>query len=360
MRKKRKIAALLFGGILLALTACGKKEEPEVAKREKIEKYNVDEYVTKLGEYKGLEYKEQSIEPTEDEIKAEIDVFLKNHPTEVTDRAVKMGDITNIDFVGKKDGVAFDGGTSKGFDLEIGSGRFIPGFEDGIIGMKKGETKDLNLKFPEDYHAENLKGAEVIFTVTVNKISAPVEELSDELVSKNSNFKTAAEFTANVKKELYDKKKVETTRIAQTELLKKVIDASEIKEVPETLKAIYMNEYIGYYEKLAKDNGMEFGEYLEKAWKMSEENMRKAAENIAVNLGSQKLIIEAIAKKEGIVCTDEEYKAEFEEYYQASGVAGKVERSEFEKTTGRDMIEEVVVAKKVFKLLLDEGKAIKE
>lgn len=358
--KKKMMLALLFGATLFAVVACGKKEEKKVEKREAIEKYQVDDYVKKLADYKGLEYKKQNTEPTEEEIKEEVKAFLENYPTEINDRPVKEGDNTNIDFKGMKDGVAFDGGTAKAYDLKIGSGKFIPGFEDGIIGMKKGETKDLKLKFPEDYHSENLKGAEVVFTVTVNSISAPLEDLTDELVAKNTEFKTAVEFTANVKKELYNRKQTEATRAAQTELLKKVIDASEITGIPETLKETYMKEYVGYYEEQAKKNGLEFGEYLKKAWNMSEESMKKAAEDLALNLGAQKLIVEAIAKKEGLSCTEEEYKAEFEEYYQASGMAGKVEKAEFEKSTGRDMIEEVVVAKKVFKLLLEEGKPIEE
>lgn len=365
--KKKMMLAMIFGLSLLALTACGKKvekdgkSESEVKKTETetektIEDYNVDDYVTKLGNYKGVEYIEQPVEPSEDEVKAEENAFLKAHPKESADGVVKNGDTVNIDFMGKKDGVAFDGGTAKGYDLGIGSGNFIPGFEEGLVGMKKGETKDLDLKFPETYHAEDLKGAAVVFTVTINKIMSPVTELTDELVAENSEFKTVSEFRSNIKKGLYAKKKEEATRKKQTELLRKVIDSSEIKEIPVSLRDAYVKEYVGYYQNLAANNNMEFGEYLEKVWKMKEEDVKKAALNIAESLGKQKLVIEAIAKKEGFSVTTEEYKAELEEFYKASGVADKMDKATFEKNTGKKAIEDIVIAKKVIDLLEKEGK----
>lgn len=357
--KKKMVLSLVFGAILLALTACGKKEETkEVEKKKVIEDYNVDEYVTKLGNYKGLEYKLEENEPTEEEIKAEVDAFLAAYPDTITDRPVQEGDTVNIDFVGKKDGVAFDGGTAKGYDLTIGSHKFIPGFEEGLVGLKIGETKDLSLKFPEDYHSEELKGAAVVFTVTINSISSAKTELTDELVAANSDFKTVSEFTDNIKKELKVNKEESAKRVRQTDLLEKVIADSEIKPIPETLKAAYIKEYVGYYERQAKANKMEFQDYLKKAWNMTEEDMKKAAENMANNLGRQKLVMEAIAKKEAMTVSEEEYKAELEAYYNASSLSQSMDIEAFEKQTGKQMIEDIVTAKKVLQLLEKEAKAV--
>lgn len=360
--KKKWILALLFASMLFALSACGKKAEEKVEEKTEnneemeVESYNVDDYVTELGNYKGLEYEKRDVEPTEEEVKAELDAFLAKHPEKVTDRAVAKGDTANIDFVGKKDGVPFEGGKAEGFNLVIGSGKFIPGFEDGLIGHKTGETVDLNLKFPDTYHAEELKGAAVVFTVKINHIETPPKELTDEMVAKSTDVKTVAEFKAKVKKEIYDRKKISARNLVHGELLKQVIKASKIKEIPESLMKSYQNDYIQYYEGNAKANKMSLEDYLKKVWNMTVEDMKKNAAELAKNMSEQKLIVEAIAKKEKFDTTEEEYKVELEEYYKESGYATKMDKETFEKTVGKQNIKNVVLAKKVLKLLEENGK----
>lgn len=364
--KKKMIFLMLFSAMLFSLVACGKKEESkketeqEVGKEETavVEDYNVDDYVTKLGNYIGVEFEKQETETTEEEVKMELDAFLNAHPVEVKDRAVQNGDIANIDFVGKKDGVAFDGGTAKGYNLTIGSGSFIPGFEEGLVGKKIGETVDLDLQFPETYHSEELKGAKVVFTVTINSISTPAKELTDEFVAKNSTeVKTVEELKNKVKKEINERKEQSAKNMVQTELLKKVIEDSEIKEIPKSLKGQYVNNYVSYYENKAKENGLELEDYLKKVWNMTVDEMNKNADNIAENLGKQKLIIDAIVKKENITVSEEEYKKELEEYYKASGFEGQMDIKTFEKTVGTENVNNIVKAKKVFELLQKNGVA---
>ena len=140
----------------------------------------MDQYI-KVGEYKGLDVQEDVQEVTDSDIDIQIQTNLSQNLVEVEDEnaEVKNGDVVNIDYEGKKDGVAFDGGTAEGFDLTIGSGSFIDGFEDGLIGAKKGETRDLNLTFPENYQAEELAGQDVVFTVKINAIKT-TPELTEE------------------------------------------------------------------------------------------------------------------------------------------------------------------------------------
>jgi trigger factor len=144
-------------------------------------------------------------------------------------RAAEKGDEVIIDFVGKKDGEAFDGGTAKDYPLRLGSNSFIPGFEDGIVGKKSGETFDIDLKFPDDYHAASLKGEAVTFTVTLNKVEElMLPELNDEFAAKSGPFKTLAELKDDVKRELANQREAEATDKLKDELVTKLIEASTV------------------------------------------------------------------------------------------------------------------------------------
>lgn len=352
--KKRVMMSLLLIGAFFVLAACGKKNEEE--KKEEVKDYDIEQIV-ELGNYIGLEYKKIDTEATEDEIKSEFDRFLASHPEKITDKPVEKGDTANINYVGKKDGVAFDGGTAEGYNLVIGSGSFIAGFEDGLIGHKPGETVDLNLKFPEEYHAKNLAGAAVVFTVTINYIERAPKELTDEFVTKNSEYKTIANMRTEVKKKIQDEKKIRVRNITHEKLLEQVIKASKIKDIPESLLKSYRDNYLNYYAENAKANKMSLEEYLQKAHRITVEDMNKKADELAEKLSKQKLVIEAIAAKEHLDATGEEYKAELEELYKESGYDKTMDKETFETTLGKENIKNVVLAKKVLKLLEDKGVA---
>ena len=219
---KKKIAKVLVAGLIgLQLIGCSNqntanteenKETTETAENTEaasvsiyFNEINADEYVT-LGDYKGLEVVSNVVTITDADVDAYIEYMLSMSGgalEEVTDRdVVENGDVANIDYIGKKDGVAFDGGTAEGYDLGIGTGTFIPGFEEGLVGVKKGETVDLNLTFPENYSAADLAGAEVVFTVTVNGIYKEVTpEFTDEYVAELGieNISTVEEYRAYMK-----------------------------------------------------------------------------------------------------------------------------------------------------------------
>ena len=162
--------------VALLLSGCGMKEED----MKYLKDFDPSKYVT-LGEYKGMNITIPKTEVTDEDVDSYIDYLLSANESyvDITDRDVAQnGDVANIDYEGKKDGVAFDGGTAQGYDLNLGSGVFIDGFEDGVVGMKVGETKDLTLTFPDNYANEDLAGAEVVFTVTLNSIKEAKKILS--------------------------------------------------------------------------------------------------------------------------------------------------------------------------------------
>ena len=212
--------------------------------------YDPSEYVT-LGEYKGLTIEVDLVEVTDEDVMSQIALETKQTVSEGT---VEEGDIVNIDYVGKIDGEEFEGGSAEGYDLEIGSSTFIDGFEEGIIGMQTGETKDLELTFPEDYHSEELDGLDVIFTVTVNSISrAP--ELTDEVAGSIVEGMTAEAYQESVRQDLEEQAKENQKSDAQQKLLQAVYDNATISGYPEENLQYTINRAKNYYEWLAKSSG---------------------------------------------------------------------------------------------------------
>ena len=185
---KKQIGAVVLAGVMmLSLTGCGSNE-----KAKKYSKY------VELGDYKGIEYTMDVAEVTDDQVNQQIDSFLDGlaETEEVTDRAVEDGDTVNIDFTGTKDGEEFEGGSSEGYDLVIGSGSFIDGFEDGLIGHEIGDEVSLDLTFPEEYpQNEDLAGQDVNFKVTINSISVKnTPELTDKVVADNTDYDNVEDY----------------------------------------------------------------------------------------------------------------------------------------------------------------------
>lgn len=189
-----------------------------------------------LGDYKKLKVEEEKISVAAKEVTEIIDRMRQGFSEKkAVERAAKDGDEATIDFVGKKDDVAFDGGTGTDYPLTLGSNSFIPGFEEGIIGKKVGETFDLKLKFPEDYHAADLKGADVVFTTTLKELKEVVlPEVDDKFAAQAGPFKTVDELKADIKRELTEQKEREAKEKLKDELVKQLIDVSEVP-APEIL-----------------------------------------------------------------------------------------------------------------------------
>ena len=263
-----------------------------------------------LGQYTGVEYTKQDTEVTDEEIEAQITQLLSQNPVveEITDRAVENGDIVNIDFVGKKDGVAFDGGTAEGYDLEIGSNSFIEGFEAGLVGAKIGESLDLDLTFPENYGNADLAGKPVVFTVTVNSVKkeTPAETFDDAFVERvTTEYKTADEYKAAIAAQLKEQKVQNALNQQKGEVLNKVVGTSEFKTLPQDRV-----DYQAYYNKYSQQyQASMFGMTLEDLLGMYgttmeqfEQQCRESAEEYV----KQDLVMYAIADKENIEVSEDD------------------------------------------------------
>ncbi len=297
-----KRAAVYFGAALLAtvfLAGCEKSGE------DKLSKIDAKKYVT-LGEYKGLEVTINDTTVSDGEVDEAVNSALSAKATKepVTDRAVQDTDTVNIDYVGKKDGVAFDGGTASGYDLTIGSHTFIDGFEDGLIGAKTGEKRTLNLTFPENYSSEELAGKDVTFDVTVNYISANVvPELNDAVAKELDSTVSSAEEYVQKKRESLEKSKSDAAKSAAfKDLLTQVQQASTIvsgDEIPKWLvEKNTETEKKGFEASLAM-YGLDMETYL-KQYGMSEDEFDAQVKEYAATEAQQQLLVEALAQAENI------------------------------------------------------------
>ena len=307
--------------------------------------------IVKLGEYKGLKLEVIDTVVTDDEIESRIKATLSMNPEKipVEGRAVENGDIVNIDFEGKLDGVAFDGGTFKGYDLTIGSGSFIPGFEEQVIGMKKGETKDLDITFPDPYENNpDLAGKATVFTVTLNEIYKETPaELTDAWVERVTmgQQKTVAEYREAIKTEIEKYKKDNSDTEAQIAAMEQVIENSEFELSEEGINKEY-TDMKAEYEKMATAYGMDIKQFAELSNMTEEEFDVKLKEN-AENRAKQKLIIDEIFKKEKMSLEDADY-ADLEEQ---TGMA----KNDLYLQYGQSMVDDYVKTVKVEQFMVDNA-----
>ena len=308
--------------------------------------YDASEYVT-LGEYKGLTVEVDPVEVTDEQVMDKIASETKQTLTEGT---VEDGDTVNIDYVGKIDGEEFDGGSAEGYDLEIGSCTFIDGFEDGIIGMQVGETKDLELTFPEDYHSEDLAGKDVVFTVTVNSISR-VPELTDEVADNVVEGMTAEAYQESVRQELEDSAKESQKSDAQQKLLQAVYDNATISGYPEENLQYTINRAKNYYEWLASMYGMTLDDYLTN-YGMTQDEFMEQIQPVAEEALGEEMTLLAIAEEESIEVSDEEYQDGLARYAEAQGMD---DPSKLEEAYGENYIRNSLLQEKVLNFLYENA-----
>lgn len=298
--------------------------------------------VSKLADYKGLEL--TAPEPaviTDDDALAYLDAYVLPGFTEEVD-VIEEGDIANIDYEGKKDGVAFDGGTAQGYDLEIGSGSFIDGFESGLIGKKKGETVDLNLKFPENYGNTDLAGQSVVFTVTVNSISRQ-RELTDELAPQiDESCKTKKDVIESAKKKLQSEENLVARQELYYNAVTKVIEGSEIEPSEDAIRYA-TNTYVKNYAASAELYGLDLGTLLSYYGSSYEEFADSYKEN-AVESTKQRLVLQEIAKLENLEVTDESVNAFAESYgYTAESIREILDENLLNELVIEEMANQVIV-----------------
>ena len=263
---------------------------------------DVSKYVT-IGQYKGLSLDKTVEAVTDDMVDGRIKEELQNKAEEVTEGSVQNGDVVTINYVGTKDGVAFDGGTANNYELTIGSGTFIDGFEDGIIGMKKGQTKDLDLTFPEEYSSEELAGQEVVFKVTLQSFKrAP--ELTDDWAAKNTDCKTAEEYRKEIRTTLEDEAKTSAQNTLRETAWNTVLSASEVKEYPQDDLDTAKTEFKTLYENYAKQGDMTLEDFV-KAQGISMDDFEEQSSQYAEYKVKQNLIVQGIMGAENMTLEDE-------------------------------------------------------
>ena len=326
--------------LLALLTACGKN------KTILFSSVDFDKALT-LAEYKGI-----TLDTSSDEYGEFYDNVIvsdiKNNSLyiEKTEGTVSEGDIANIDYVGKKDGVAFEGGTDEGYDLEIGSNSFIEGFESGLIGAEIGKTIDLNLTFPEDYGNEELNGADVVFTVTVNSVQT-TDGIEPKDIYEDLGYKTLKEYENDVKE-----------RATENYFLNLVRSKSEIKEYPDEdvktlktqIKDALNNNFTSYY-------GMSLESYLTQNGMTMIDFENNLLNNQVKPLIAETMPLYAILDKEGVKITDEDIETKLDELvkeYESSGTS--VDAETIKKSVGEYSIENLAVQEKALEIIKENAK----
>ncbi|WP_342758852.1 trigger factor [Kineothrix sedimenti] len=274
----------------------------------------------KLGKYKGVKIDKVDAEVTEEEVTAEIDKERERNARNinVTDRTVKDGDMTVIDFEGFVDDVAFEGGKGENYPLTIGSGAFIPGFEEQLVGAEIGKELEVNVTFPEDYQAEELKGKAAVFKCTVKEIKEKeLPELDDEFAGEVSEFETLAEYKEDVKKNLAEKKEKDAKNAKEEAVIDAIINDSDM-EIPEAMIVTQQRQTVDDFAQRIQTQGLSMEQYFQftgSNYEMLLEQVKPQAEKRI----KSRLVLEAVVAKENIEVSEEEYVKETErmaEVYQ--------------------------------------------
>ena len=291
--------------------------DPEVSV-EKLEEDNVTIVAVvpvkpevKISAYTGMKIKQFAYTVEDAEIDAELNRVLDRNARKVavTDRAAQDGDIVNIDFVGTVDGVKFDGGEAEGYDLTLGSGQFIPGFEEQVVGMNIGETKDVNVTFPENYQAENLKGKAAVFAVKLNGIQAKeLPEVTDEFIKDATGSENLEAYKAKTREKLEKQAQRRSNDATENSILEAISANAEV-EIPQAMIEREIDSLVKKFEYQLMYQGLKLNDYLD-FLKISVSEFRKNYEEQAKKNVLNQLVISQLIKDEKIEATDEEVDAQ--------------------------------------------------
>ncbi|MCE4954283.1 trigger factor [Staphylococcus haemolyticus] len=310
-----------------------------------------------LGDYKGLEIEKQDSELTDEDLQEAIDHSLGHLADMVVkeDGAVENGDTVNIDFDGYVDGEQFEGGQADGYDLEIGSGSFIPGFEDQLVGVKTGEEKDVVVTFPEEYHAEELAGKEANFKTKVNEIKyKEVPELDDEIANElDSDANSVDEYKENLRKRLSEQKAEEAENVEKEEAINKATDNATI-DIPQAMIDTELDRMVQEFGQRIQQQGLDLQTYFQISGQ-DESQLREQMKDDAEQRIKTNLTLSAIADKENIEATDEDIDKELEKMSKQFNISVE----DIKNTLGNtDIIKNDVRIQKVIDLLRDNAKYV--
>ena len=305
-----------------------------------------------LGEYKNLSAPKMSAEVTDDDVMKQIRNTAKRNARMLSvDREAQMGDTANIDFDGYLDGERFDGGKAEGFDLELGSGSFVPGFEEQVVGMNIGEEKDIDITFPEDY-VENLAGKAVVFKVKLNSLTTPeLPELDDDFAQDVSEFDTFDEYKADVRSSMEKAKSDEADAKFRTEIMTQACD-NLVVDVPETMIDMKLNEILRNYAANFGVTGDDVKtEDLMKLMGLDKDTVDATLRPAAVYQVKQELLLEAVAAAENIEVTDEDT----DEYIKGAAETVNAKPEDILNYFGMDFIRNEFKKEKATKIIIESA-----
>jgi len=307
----------------------------------------------KLGQYKGLEAPKAEVKVAAADVNARLkEMADRNSRLVSVERAVKKGDTADIDFEGFDNGVAFDGGKGENFDLEIGSGSFVPGFEEQLIGMKAGEEKDIDVTFPENY-APELAGKPVVFHVKVNEVKVKeVPAVDDEFAKDVSEFDTLKELKADIKKKMTAERTEAAQRAFEDVLMAKVAEGVEA-EIPHEMVELQAERMMEQFKQQLAAQGIPFDQYL-KMTGTTEADFRKQADGPAAEQVKMDLAVEAIIKAEGLEATDEDVENELKNVAEKYGM----DLETVKKYLRPEDVKEQVIREKAVKVVADSAVAV--
>ena len=312
-----------------------------------------------LGQYKGVKVDKVEAVVSDEEVDAEIEKEREKsaRTVSVTDRAVKDGDQTVIDFEGFQDGVAFEGGKGENYPLTIGSGTFIPGFEDQLIGKNIGETVEVNVTFPEDYQAENLAGKPVVFKVEIKEIKEKqLPQADDEFAAEVSEFDTLDEYKADVKKKLVEKKEKEIKAAKENAVIEAIIADAKM-DIPEAMIETQQRQLVDDFAQRLRAQGLSVEQYFQFTGldhgKLMEQVKPQAEQRI-----KSRLVLEAVVKAENIVADE----ADFEKEIASMAEAYHMEADKVKEMLGegsKEQIMEDIAINKAVEFVVDNAKETK-
>lgn len=307
----------------------------------------------KLGEYKGLTAEKEEIKVSADDVKERLNEMAERNARLVSvDRKAKKGDIAVIDFEGFDNGEAFEGGKGENYELELGSGSFVPGFEDQLVGVKAGEEKDIDITFPENYTPE-LAGKPVVFHVKVNEVKhKEVPAIDDEFAKDVSEFDTLEELKADTRKQLTDDREAAAQRAFEDALMQKVADGIQA-DIPDEMVDVQAQQMMENFQQQLAAQGIPFDQYL-KMTNTTEDDFKKQAHDPAVQQVRMDLAVAALVKAENLEATAEEIEAEMKSVADKYGM----DLDTIKKYLPEADVREQVLRSKAIKAVADAAVAV--
>lgn len=335
-------------------------DQPEIDIKGEIEKGKDITFTAKvtvkpefeLGEYKGVKAQKVTSRVLKKDIEAELEKKreMNSRMVPVEDRPIEKDDVASIDFEGFCDGVPFDGGKGEGFDLTIGSGQFIPGFEEQLIGKNIGDEVDVNVTFPEEYHAEELKGKPALFKVKINSIKVKeLPELDDEFAKDVSEFDTLEDLKKDIKENLSKAGKENAAHKTEENVINAVCDATEI-DIPDAMINSQIDKMLRDFDMNMRYQGLNLEQYL-KYTGMTVDKMRAQFKDDAAKNVKTSLVLEKICEAEGIDASEDEINKEYESMAESNGM--KIE--DIKKYVSEDDVKETIKARNTIKFLVDNA-----